>query len=91
LAGFCWTKVHKDVDPPLGEIYVIGTDPDSEGHGLGRRLVLAGLDWLAGAGLKVGMLYVDAANAGAVHLYEKLGFTIDHVDRAYVGDVPARA
>jgi mycothiol synthase len=91
LAGFCWTKVHKDHDPPLGEIYVIGTDPDFEGHGLGRRLVLAGLDWLAGAGITIGMLYVDAANEGAVHLYKKLGFTIDHVDRAYVGDVAARA
>jgi mycothiol synthase len=52
--------------------------------------VLAGLDWLAGKGLAVGMLYVDAANKSAVHLYEKLGFTIDHVDRAYVGDVSAR-
>ena len=90
LAGFCWTKVHKDEDPPLGEIYVIAADPDFEGRGLGRRLVLAGLDWLAAKGLTVGMLYVDAANAGAVHLYEELGFTVQHVDRAYVGDVPAR-
>jgi mycothiol synthase len=89
LAGFCWTKVHNDEDPPLGEIYVIATDPDFEGRGLGRGLVLAGLDWLADRGLETGMLYVDAANAGAVHLYESLGFTVDHVDRAYVADVAA--
>jgi mycothiol synthase len=90
LAGFCWTKIHAGEHPPLGEIYVIGTDPDFEGHGLGRRLVLAGLDWLAGKGLTVGMLYVDGANESAVHLYKKLGFTVDHLDRAYVGDVAAR-
>jgi mycothiol synthase len=89
LAGFCWTKVHADHDPPLGEIYVVAVDPDFQGLGLGRELVLAGLSWLADKGLTVGMLYVDASNVTAVHLYERLGFTTDHVDRAYVGDVPA--
>jgi mycothiol synthase len=87
LAGFCWTKIHADEHPPLGEIYVIAADPDWHGTGLGRRLTLAGLDYLAGKGLTIGMLYVDAANAPAVTLYVKLGFTIDHIDRAYGGEV----
>ncbi|MEO7836887.1 MAG: mycothiol synthase, partial [Acidimicrobiales bacterium] len=97
LAGFCWTKVHTEHDhnghdghdspPPLGEIYVLAVHPDFQGIGLGRRLLLAGLDHLAGRGLATAMLYVEAAHRSAVGLYENLGFTVDHVDRAYVTEV----
>jgi mycothiol synthase len=89
LAAFCWTKVHADHDPPLGEIYVIAVDPDFHGLGLGRGLTTAGLHWLERHGLRVGMLYVDAGNTSAVKLYESMGFTVDHTDQAYVGDVKA--
>lgn len=87
LAGFCWTKVHPDHQPPLGEIYVVAVDPGFRGLGLGRTLVLAGLDHLAGRGLTMAMLYVDADNLAALRLYEALGFVTDHVDQAYVGDI----
>jgi mycothiol synthase len=87
LDGFCWTKIHKDTDPPLGEIYVIAVDPARRTPGLGRQLVIAGLDHLCERGLNVGMLYVDATNAPAVKLYVDLGFVINHLDQAYVGDI----
>jgi ribosomal protein S18 acetylase RimI-like enzyme len=37
------------------------------------------------------MLYVDRSNAPAVRLYEDLGFSVDHLDRAYVIDVPQQS
>jgi mycothiol synthase len=83
LIGACWTKIHRDRTPPLGEIYVIDVDPRHHGHGWGRSLTVAGLVYLAGRGLTLGMLYTDASNAAAVSLYRSLGFTVDHVDRSY--------
>jgi mycothiol synthase len=89
LAAFCWTKVHADHDPPLGEIYVIAVDPAFHGRGLGRAMTVAGLRSLAARDITVGMLYVDAANVPAVSLYYDLGFTVHEVQRAFVLDPPA--
>ena len=88
LAGFCWTKVHLDTAPILGEIYIIAVDPDFAGRGLGTALTVAGLRHLHRVGAPMGMLYVDADNTPAVRMYERLGFTTHHIQRAFVGDIP---
>ena len=87
LAAFCWTKIHSDTEPPMGEIYVIAVDPAFHGHGLGKALTIAGLEFLAAKGLTTGMLHVDAGNTTAMSLYERLGFTVHHADHAYVADI----
>jgi mycothiol synthase len=70
----------------MGEIYVISVDPDFQGQGLGRALTVAGLDSLTGAGLRVGMLYVDGDNP-ALSLYQSMGFIQHHIDRSYLRSV----
>jgi len=98
LLGFHWTKVHAD-HPGLGEVYVVGVDPDAQGRGLGRLLTVVGIDYLA---RRLGshenpddvpgslrsrppevMLYVEADNAAAVKTYERLGFAVSNLDTAY--------
>ena len=86
LAGFHWTKVHgagEHGHDPIGEVYVLGVDPDAHGGGLGKALTLAGLLHLRGRGLDRAMLYVDESNPGAVALYRKLGFALWSTDVAY--------
>ena len=83
LAGFCWTKVHAEQSPPLGEIYAIAVHPEHHGRGLGRALTLAGLAHLAGRGLRHAILYVESDNRPALRMYRGLGFDKEFTNRAY--------
>jgi mycothiol synthase len=91
LAAFCWTKIDHDLDSKIGEIYVIAVDPQFRGQGLGRSLTVAGLNYLASSGATTGMLFVDKENTAAVATYEKLGFTVDHQEQAFIGEIASTA
>jgi mycothiol synthase len=84
MIGFHWTKVH-DAEPPVGEVYVVGVDPDAQGFGLGRALTLVGLEHLRERGLESVLLYVDASNAPAIAVYTRLGFAHAGTDAMYRG------
>ncbi|MEI7631025.1 MAG: mycothiol synthase, partial [Actinomycetes bacterium] len=102
IAGFHWTKVHgatghavhapKDHAPEahaheaLGEVYVVGVDPNWQGTGLGRAITVIGLQHLRDLGLSQAMLYVDATNSPALKLYSSLGFTRWDTDVLYQRD-----
>jgi mycothiol synthase len=83
LLGSHWTKVHPagDVtDEAIGEVYVLGVDPDAQGMRLGAALTDLGLASLRRRGLREVLLYVEESNAPAVRLYEARGFTRFAVD-----------
>jgi mycothiol synthase len=80
LLGFHWTKMHED---KLGEVYVVGVDPQAQGRGVGATLTLVGLHHLAKRGADTVMLYVEADNPAAVRTYQRLGFDVFSTDVAY--------
>ena len=85
IVGFNWLKPHLGADrtDAIGEIYVIGVAPDAQGSGLGRALVVAGLERLARKRFGRAMLYVAADNDAAIGLYRSLGFRLTRTDQAF--------
>ena len=81
LVGYLWLKIEPAA--PEGEVYVVGVSPEWSGHGLGRRLMTAGLQRLRQRGVTHATLYVEADNSPAVRLYRSLGFADRCVDVQY--------
>ena len=76
ITGFCWTKIHHDFvnQDPIGELYVIGVDPNESGKGIGKAVCTEGLNYLTSKGIKEAILYVDDDNEAGKGLYKSLGF-----------------
>ena len=86
LLGYHWTKVHSELDPPAGEVYVLGVDPSAQGIRLGSALLAAGLRYLLDRGLHTVLLYVEQDNPAAVRLYRRAGFETFSTDVQYAID-----
>jgi mycothiol synthase len=78
INGYCWTEI---IDIAMdsghkkhGIIYMIGTDPEYRGKGLGKKVLLAGLNYLKSQGIKTVSLSVDSENKVAYELYRSMGF-----------------
>lgn len=84
VLGFHWTKVHRELVPPLGEVYVLGVDPRSPVKRLGTPLTAVGLNHLAARGMPAVLLYVEADNERALALYRRFGFADYATDTVFV-------
>lgn len=70
VIGFHWTKIVEGV----GEVYVVGIDPDAQGGGLGTALTARGIRHMYEQGVLTVDLYVEGDNAPALTVYRRLGF-----------------
>ncbi|MBZ2197477.1 mycothiol synthase [Occultella gossypii] len=75
--GSMWVKISDRV----GEIYVLGVDPDAQGRGIGGLLTAHAMAAFAARDLTGLELYVEGENAPAIAVYERAGF---HRARAHV-------
>lgn len=85
MIGYCWLKIEPSsaLGNEPGELYVVGVDPDHQGRGIGRALVLAGLAELERRGIRESSLYVEADNTPALKLYQAMGYSEYSVDIQY--------
>jgi mycothiol synthase len=79
VLGLHWLKPRGGGE---GEVYNLAVRPGAQGRRLGPALLQAGLDHLADLGCDRVVLWVDAANARAVRLYERHGFSVRSTDIA---------
>lgn len=74
MVGFCTTGIDRAADPAVGSINLVGVLQPYRGRGLGRYLLIWGIERLQSLGLETIELSVDAENERAVELYRSAGF-----------------
>jgi mycothiol synthase len=72
--AYNWTLQASNSHKSVGWVAMTGVHPDYRGMGLGRTVVIAGMEYLVSQGVDGIELEVDSANTAARELYLKLGF-----------------
>jgi mycothiol synthase len=80
FAAFCISRVNREANARNGrnegEIEIIGTRPRFQGQGLGKAMLLAGLQSLREYGIEIATLGTSSTNTTAIQLYESVGFQV---------------
>jgi mycothiol synthase len=87
VVGECWNWIDDQAIAQTGkrqgDVWCLCVHPQHRHRGLGRALLLAGVQWLRQQGMTSAALYVDGANERARHLYEATGFVAIRTDIWY--------
>ncbi|MCA1856958.1 GNAT family N-acetyltransferase [Massilia oculi] len=75
LAGLLWARVDDD-DPGTVNLYQMWVAPEWRGQGMAAGLLAAALGWARDRGARTVGLGVNCANAAALALYRRAGFSI---------------
>ncbi len=84
VVGFVAIELHHP-EREMGEISILGVDPDYQGSGIGTALTEFALERLEEAGMTVAMVETggDRGHAAARRTYEKAGFTLLPIARYF--------
>lgn len=79
IAGYCGMYCAADE----GEITNVAVREAFRNKGIGQLLVCKALEEARNAGITMVILEVRVSNAGAIHVYEKLGFEIQGIRKGF--------
>ena len=76
LVAYNWTFRTPNPSSKTGCIGMMGVHPNYRGLGLGKNILLAGLQYLSATGVDSVKLEVDSINISAIKIYSDVGFQI---------------
>lgn len=83
LVAYNWTFRTPNPSSKTGCIGMMGVHPNYRGLGLGKNILLAGLQYLSTTGIDSVRLEVDSLNISAIKIYSDAGFQITSESKWY--------